>query len=244
MIPLVLVHGFMGGSAQWEPQVAGLSDKFDLIALDLPGFGENNHLPVIDTIGGFSDWVISELSKRNIKRYHLLGHSMGGMIAQEIALRDPDRVDQLILYATGAQGVLPGRFETIEESKKRAIADGAKATARRISATWFLDRESAPAFEHCAEVAEQSTLDAITSGLDAMRSWSGTGNLSSIKPKTLVVWGDHDRTYQWPQTHLLWDDIKHANLAVVPGCAHAIHLEKSHIFNSLIQDFLQTSAQT
>lgn len=244
MIPLVLVHGFMGGSDQWEPQHPCLSDAYDLIALDLPGFGENNHLEVIDTIGGFADWVISELSSRNIKRYHLLGHSMGGMIAQEIAVRDSNRVDHLLLYATGAQGVLPGRFETIEKSKERAKIEGAKATARRIAATWFLDQENAPAFEHCATIAEQSTIGAITSGLDAMRSWSGTRNLSSINSKTLVIWGDSDRTYQWQQAHLLWDSIIQASLAVVPECSHAIHLEKPNIFNRLVLDFLNSTVQT
>ncbi|MCO4825814.1 MAG: alpha/beta fold hydrolase [Amylibacter sp.] len=238
MTPLVLVHGFMGGSAQWEPQQSGLSDNIELIAIDLPGFGKNNHLEAINTIGGFADWVISELSNRNVDRYHLLGHSMGGMIAQEIALRDRDRVDHLVLYATGAEGVLPGRFETIEESKTRAIVDGTNATARRIAATWFLHKENAPAYESCAAIAEQSATDAITAGLDAMQTWSGTHNLSDIRPKTLVIWGDNDRTYKWQQIQLIWNSISLVNLAVVPECAHAVHLEKPLIFNRLILDFL------
>lgn len=239
MTPLVLVHGFMGGSAQWGPQQSGLSDDIELLAIDLPGFGENNHLETINTIGGFADWVIEDLRKRNIKRYHLLGHSMGGMIAQEIALRDPDRVDHLVLYATGAQGVLPGRFETIEESKTRARVDGASATARRIASTWFLDQESASAYENCAAIAEQSAPDAIAAGLDAMQNWTGTSNLPTILPKTLVIWGDRDRTYKWQQIFLLWESIPHTNLAVVPECAHAVHLEKPHIFNRLLIDFLK-----
>ncbi|MBT7559547.1 MAG: alpha/beta fold hydrolase, partial [Rhodobacterales bacterium] len=75
MIPLVLVHGFMGGSAQWEKQIKDLSKDFEIILIDLPGFGANNHLPVINEIIGFSDWIISELRRRNITKYHLLGHS-------------------------------------------------------------------------------------------------------------------------------------------------------------------------
>lgn len=242
MTPLVLVHGFMGGRAQWAPQYPALSDEYDLITLDLPGFGANNHLGVIDTIGAFADWVISELSRRNIERYHLLGHSMGGMIVQEIAQRDADRVDRLLLYGTGATGVLPGRFETIEQSKERARTDGPRKTARRIAATWFLQREKAPAYENCAEIAEQSTPDAIFAGLDAMKSWSGTDTLPSIKSRTLVICGDSDRTYQWQQTQFLWENLPKANLAVVPGCAHAVHLEKPDIFNNLVLDFLKTPA--
>jgi len=117
MIPLVLIHGFMGGSAQWEKQVKDLSRDFEIILIDLPGFGANNHLPVINEIIGFSDWIISELRRRNITKYHLLGHSMGGMIVQEMVRSDYNNIDKLILYGTGSVGVLPGRFETILKVK-------------------------------------------------------------------------------------------------------------------------------
>jgi pimeloyl-ACP methyl ester carboxylesterase len=238
VIPLVLVHGFMGGSAQWDDQLADWSRQHDIIAVDLPGFGDNRHLPAIATIGGFADWVIAELRKKGVEIYYLLGHSMGGMIVQEMARRDPERIAKLVLYATGAIGVLPGRFETIEESKMRAKADGAKQTARRIAATWFLHHHEAANYEACAQIAQHATPGAIAAGLDAMQAWSGADYLPHITPKTLVICGDKDRTYHWSQTSLLWDKIPNADLAVVPGCAHAVHLEKPTIFNRLVLDFL------
>lgn len=238
MKTLVLVHGFMGGSAQWQPQIEGLSGVFDIVAPDLPGFGTNNHLPVIDTIGGFADWVIAELRNLGHSRYHLLGHSMGGMVVQEMARRDAQAVDRLVLYGTGAIGVLPGRFETIAESKARAQSDGTHATANRISATWFLQGADDPAFSTCAELARQSQPAALPAGLDAMQSWSGEAALQALGQKTLVLWGDRDRTYAWQQTERLWRGIRDASLAVVPGCAHAVHLEKPFLFNRLVRDFL------
>ena len=238
MTPLVLVHGFMGGAAQWDGQVAELSGERDIIAVDLPGFGANADMPAINAIGDFADWVIGELRHKGVQRYDLLGHSMGGMIAQEIARKDADRIKRLVLYATGAIGVLPGRFETIEQSKVRAVSDGAQATARRIAATWFLDRQDAPGFGACAEIAEKATPAAIAAGLDAMQVWSGLDNLPSISAQTQVIWGDRDRTYAWEQIHLLWTRIPDAGLAVVPGCAHAVHLEKPNFFNELLRDFL------
>ena len=72
MTPLVLVHGFMGGSAQWRAQVDELSSARTVVAVDLPGFGVNNHLPVIETIGGFADWVLAELARQGVTRFHLL----------------------------------------------------------------------------------------------------------------------------------------------------------------------------
>ncbi|WP_411892855.1 alpha/beta fold hydrolase [Yoonia sp. SDW83-1] len=238
MIPLVMVHGFMGGSAQWDAQKEAIEPTCDVIALDLPGFGNNAHLPVINTIGGFADWVIGELHNCGITRFHLLGHSMGGMIVQEIAQRIPDQIDKLILYSTGPVGVLPGRFETIAESKSRAQTDGAQATARRIPAGWFLHGQAAPAYEACAAIAEQAGLDAILAGLSAMENWTGKAHLAALKPKTLVIWGDGDRTYNWQQIECLWQTIPNTNLCVFPNCAHAVHLENPEGFNSELIKYL------
>lgn len=238
MTPVVFVHGFMGGSEQWNAQMMDVSG-IDTIAVDLPGFGQNAHMEAYDSIAEFANWVLSELSMRGIETFHLVGHSMGGMVAQEMVALSPDRVKRLVLYGTGAQGVLPGRFETIETSKRRALSDGARATARHICATWFLEEESAAGYEACAKLAEQSNMQAILAGLDAMSKWTGAANLSSLSAPTLVVWGDHDRTYPWSQTEQLWTSISFASLAVLPACAHAAHLEKPELFNSILNDFLK-----
>lgn len=238
MKPLVLVHGFLGGSAQWGSYVNALQKQVNLVTVDLPGFGANAHLPPIDSISGYADWVVHHLHDLGVEKYHLLGHSMGGMIAQEIVLRESERVDRLVLYATGSIGVLPGRFETIEDSKRRAAEDGPAATTRRIAATWFLDWEVADGYEHCAKIAAQTKLAAINAGLEAMQSWSGEQNLSRIQQETLVLWGDRDRTYPWSQTQMLWETIPNTSLAVVPGCAHALHAEKPDLFQCLVSDFL------
>lgn len=239
MIPLVLVHGFMGGSAQWDAQIEALSTEHKIIAVDLPGFGKNATLPVINTIAGFAHWVIAELRRLGVKRYNLLGHSMGGMIVQEMMCHDGGNIEKLILYGTGAIGVLPGRFETIAQSKARALQDGAQKTARRISATWFLKNEKARGFEVCASIAECASPAAISAGLDAMEAWTGEAYLSQITAKTIVISGDTDRTYSWDQTHLLWTSIPNANLAVVPRCSHAVHSEKPELLNAILLDFLR-----
>ena len=238
MKPLVFVHGFMGGSAQWDSIRPHLEDGFDLVTLDLPGFGKNHAMPCINRIEGFADWVIAALKDKGIRHYDLLGHSMGGMIAQEVARRDAQAVDRLVLYATGAIGVVPGRFETMAQSKARAIADGPRATARRISATWFLHYEKAPAYPACASLAELASLDAILAGLDAMQAWSGQDRLRLIEQKTRVIWGEGDRTYNLDQIRLLWTEIPDASLAVLPGCAHAAHMEKPRLFCDILQDAL------
>ena len=240
MTPLVFVHGFMGGSRQWQAQARALATRFDVICVDLPGFGENAQLEALDSIADFAKWVLNVLSARGIERFHLIGHSMGGMVVQEMVATAPERIEQLVLYGTGATGVLPGRFETIGTSKRRAVADGSQATARRIAATWFLMREKAAAYDDCAAIAEQCSLQAILAGLDAMQGWSGAERLLEIQVRTLVVWGDRDRTYTWSQTQQLWRSISGASLAVIPHSAHAAHLEKPGLFNTIIEDFLES----
>lgn len=240
MTTLVFVHGFLGGSDQWHAQSETLGSSFDIVTLDLPGFGENAQLDALNSIPDFAAWALVELSQRGIDRFHLLGHSMGGMIAQEMIAQAPQRIDRLVLYGTGATGVLPGRFETIDTSKNRACTDGPQATARRIAATWFLNREADKAYEACAAIAERSHLPAMLAGLDAMQAWCGVEHLPGIASDTLIIWGDHDRTYTWDQTAQLWTSIPNANLAVLPGCAHAVHMEKPTLFNSIVQDFLNT----
>lgn len=236
MTPFVFVHGFLGGSRQWMGQAEALAG-IDVIALDLPGFGKNAHLEAPHSIVDFAEWALRELSARGIEQFNLLGHSMGGMVVQEMIARAPQRIARLVLYGTGSIGVLPGRFETIGTSKRRVSTDGTIATARRIAATWFLEREKAPAFEDCAAIAEKCSLQSMLTGLDAMEGWSGAERLSNIETKTLVIWGDQDRTYPWSQTEQLWRSIPDANLAVIPGCAHATHLEKPGLFNMIVRDF-------
>lgn len=239
MTPLVLVHGFMGGSGQWDLQ-SPLAETIPLIPVDLPGFGNNADLTPINSIGGFADWVLQHLFEQGVEEFHLLGHSMGGMIVQEMVRRAPERINRLVLYGTGPLGIMPGRFEPIESSMKRAIEDGPASTAKRISATWFLDSENAKEYPACSAIAERASLGAILAGLEAMRDWSGRDALAAIRAQTLILWGDQDRAYRWPQVESLWTSIPNSYLAVVPGCCHAVHMEEPELFNRLVARFLRS----
>lgn len=237
-LPLVFVHGFMGGAKQWELQKPIADNGRELITPNLPGFSDNAHLSAPDTISGFAGYVLDELTRMKVDRFMLLGHSMGGMIVQEMTAMAPDRIEKLILYGTASTGNLPGRFETFETSKQRAIDDGVSKTARRISSTWFLEYEAAAEFENCAAIAEQSSPQALQAALDAMSCWSRTDDLEKIPCPTLIIWGEKDRTYRWPQVEKVWKTIPQVSLCVLPGCSHAVHLEKPEIFNAVLRDFI------
>lgn len=228
----------MGGGAQWAAQRDYFANTFNVFTPDLPGYGERNDLVGLDRIGDFADAVLQELAAQGVGAFHLVGHSMGGMIAQEMSRQAPERILRQVFYGTGPVGTLPGRFETIQESKERAIADGVTATGRRISATWFLHGDRSPGFRVCADLAEKVSMQTMLAGLTAMENWSGVEALPDLRAPTLVLWGDRDRTYPWSQPEKLWLGIPGANLSVIPGCAHAVHLEKPQVFNAVLSDFL------
>ena len=235
---LVFVHGYFGGSRQWHAQTSAFSDQFQVITPDLPGFGLNNSQQSPESISGYASYVHNEIEKLGIERFHLVGHSMGGMIVQEMTAQQPHRIDHLVLYGTGPIGFMPGRFETIDESRARVSREGASSTGRRIAATWFLEGESSVGYADCADIAAEASEQAALAALTAMENWSGSQNLRDIQSPTLVLWGDSDRAYQWEQPHQLWQEISGAQLAVIPGCSHSVHMEKPHLFNAMLEDFL------
>ena len=237
-VTLVLVHGYLGGASQWEAQIQFFSQHFDVIALDLAGYGNGQHLKAPTEMAAHAQAVLTTLDQLGVERFHLLGHSMGGMVVQEIVSLAPTRVRKLVLYGTGPEGNIPGRFETMARSRERLAEDGLERTARRICATWLLDKEASPAFEALAALATRASEQAARAGLIAMEAWDGRDRLSAIQQPTLVIWGEGDRSYGWSQIEKLWRTIPHASLAVLPACSHALHLERAALFHTLLLDFL------
>ena len=237
---LVLQHGFMSGTAYWEKVADTLSANFEVIALDLPGFGERGKDAAVDSVKAYVDDLLARLQKLGINKFHLCGHSLGGMIAQELALMAPAKVDKLILFATGPNGTMPGRFETIAQSIARIKEEGADGTIRRTTASWFLKGESDPFYPAALALAQRASNEAIMMGYNAMNNWNSTERLQDIKANTLVLWPDRDQSYLWPHPQALWQGIENSSLAVIPGCAHNAHLEKPHLFNAIVSDFLSS----
>ena len=116
--PLVLIHGYLGGQSMWKFQ-EDLKNDYDLIMPSLAGYGESSHMTAPSTIKENANQVFELLDYLKIERFNLLGHSMGGMVVQEMAVLYPERINKLICFGTGAIGVLPNRFETINESRTK-----------------------------------------------------------------------------------------------------------------------------
>ena len=237
--PLVLVHGFLGSSDMWRPQINFFKDNFRVIAPALPGFGNSSAINSCNSIECMAKAILNLLEKKEIKNYYLLGHSMGGMIVQEMAKIAGEKILKLICYGTGPLGGIPGRFETIDQSREKLKINGLEDTAYRIAKTWFIEEEKAKHFYLCEEAGKQTSIEAADNGLVAMKNWSGIENLKNIKNETLIIWGDQDRAYNFNQVETLNDNIPNSDLKIIKDCSHNVHLEKPEEFNAVVEEFLK-----
>jgi pimeloyl-ACP methyl ester carboxylesterase len=237
--PLVLVHGFLGSSEMWNPQIKFFKDSFRVIAPALPGFGKSNTIDSCDSIECMAKSILILLKKKEIKSFNLLGHSMGGMIVQEMTKLAGNKILKLICYGTGPRGNIPGRFETIDQSREKLKINGLEVTAKRIAKTWFIEEERAKYFYLCDQAGKQASMKATDNGLIAMKKWDGVENLKNIKNETLIVWGDQDKAYNFNQVETLSNNIPNSDLKIINGCSHNVHLEKPEEFNIIVEEFLK-----
>jgi len=207
-MPLVLVHGYFGGAGHWSDQITHFSERYDVIAVNLAGFGESAHVTAPDSIEGHATLIWQTLDGLGVDTIFLLGHSMGGMIVQQMTAMQPARVD------------------------------GTEATMRRIAATWLVEGEAASGYAACLTEGMKGTQQAALASLTAWEKWDGRPALPEINAPTLVVWGERDKSYPRSQPDALLAGIPDNRFALMPGCAHAAHLEKPALFHQHLDEFL------
>jgi len=237
--PLVLVHGFLGSFEMWDPQIKYLSKYFRVITPNLPGFGKSKNVKSLDSIGLMAKSIIDCLNKKKIEKFYLLGHSMGGMIAQEITTQLGGRITKLICYGTGPIGDIPGRFETMDESREKLNKNGLEVTAYRIAKTWFVEEDKSKYFYLCDNAGKATSVEAVDNALIAMKNWNGIENLKNIKNKTLIIWGDQDKAYNFDQVDTLKQNIPNCDIVILKGCSHNVHLEVPEKFNEIVKNFIE-----
>mgnify|MGYP001114284555 FL=1 len=236
--PLILIHGFLGSSKMWEPQINFFKNHFRVITPDLPGFGKSNKAKSHNSIQSIANLLMDCLEEKKIDKFYLLGHSMGGMIVQEMAKKYGNKIVKLICYSTGPRGEMPGRFESVDQSRENLKKKGLEITAKNIAKTWFVRKENAKYFDICIEAGKQTSTKAADDALIAFKNWNGVDTLKNIKNETLIVWGDQDKSYNLEQIKTLEKSIKKSKLVIFKNCAHNVHLEQPDQFNNAIKNFL------
>ena len=236
--PFVLVHGYLGSSEMWTFQKEFFSKDYRVIIPALPGFGESHNVKSLDSINKMAKEIINVLDQKKIDKFNLIGHSMGGMIVQEITKLIGDRVNKLICFATGSIGDIPGRFETMEETREKLKKEGTELSFSRVPVKWFVKGDKDKNYFLCENAVKNVSLEAADNALLAMKNWRGKENLKNIKNDTLIIWGDKDTSYNFDQVDTLNKNIKNSRLEIFKDCAHNVHLEQPDQFNNLVKEFI------
>ena len=236
--PFVLVHGYLGSSEMWIFQKNFFSKDNRVIIPALPGFGESHNVKSLNSINKMAREIINVLDRKKIDKFNLIGHSMGGMIVQEITKLIGDRVNKLICFATGSIGDIPGRFETMDETREKLKKEGTQLSFSRVPLKWFVKGDKDKNYFLCENAVKNVSLEAADNALLAMKNWRGKENLKNIKNETLIIWGDKDTSYNFDQVDTLNKNIKNSRLEIFKDCAHNVHLEQPDQFNNLVKEFI------
>jgi pimeloyl-ACP methyl ester carboxylesterase len=231
--PLLLIMGMSGTALHWgEPFLAELRPDFEVIAYDHRGVGESTKLHGPVTIVQMADDAAGLLDALGIDSAHVLGISMGGMIAQELALRRPDLVRTLSLgctYCGGAGSALAGP-EVIQRLSEAMLSGDRRRALRagwevNVSAAMVGDDE---AYERFLGVAEHYTVavPVIMAQMQAVAGHDTSARLPSLAMPTLVVHGTEDQMLPVQNGRLIASLIPDSRLEIFDGVGHLFFWER------------------
>jgi len=249
---VLAIHGLGGNWTVWLENLTTIARDHRVIAVDLPGFGRSAPSSDGIAIPGYSRLLLQLLRELAIDQAVLMGSSLGGWIAADIALRAPERVSALVLVDAG--GVVPTRLERF---KALAIMEGAARLAPyapRFRAAVASRRQLRSlalryTFSRPSDVAADLVYMALPAAPDpgfsaallaAKRSWSDAwcDMLTEIVCPTLIVWGDHDSLLPLRHAREYARRIVGSQLRVISGAGHLPMLERPTEFNGRVLAFL------
>ncbi|MFN8544876.1 MAG: alpha/beta fold hydrolase [Candidatus Binatia bacterium] len=256
--PLLLIMGFATDSTGWLLQTPDFARHYRTIVFDNRGVGRSAKPPGPYTIHQMADDAAGLLSALGIERAHVLGISMGGMIAQELALRHPGRIRALVLACTYPEP--DADVERTREFTLTQLGGSVSATGEAkidLSALdpltffqhllplvfnpEFLERELPRLMPLFSGVLTYGfSMEAILGQLSAVMGHKATDRLHQITAPTLVLTGDADRLIPPANSDVIARHIPGARLVTFSGGSHAFNLEMPNAFNREVLDFLGT----
>ena len=244
--PLVLVHGYTGDITDWRFQVAELSRTHRVLVFDHRGHGRSAAPAERSayTIEQMADDVEGLAARAGWERYHLVGHSMGGAVVQEVALRTPHRLMSLTLHDSGNRPA--GRDDTlaavIASTHKIAEEQGMAAVAALYA---MLPLGNMPPERREEEIQRltKMSVEAYIGAWGALENWQGSvGRARAITVPTMVIYGENDGRFLVDAALELAAEIPGARLEMVPGAGHSPQYERPEIFNAALRRHLERNA--
>jgi pimeloyl-ACP methyl ester carboxylesterase len=255
--PLLCIMGFATDSTGWLLQVPAFAEHYRTIVFDNRGVGRSDKPGGAYTIHEMADDAAALLDHLQVDRAHVLGLSMGGMIAQELVLRHPGRVRGLVLAATFPEPDV----ETEEQRKVIFTQMGGSITEAgemRIDVAAlnpmmffqhllplvftpsFIQSDLPKLMQMFAGALQYGfSLEAIMGQMQAIMAHKVTDRLAQVTAPTLVLTGDADRLISPANSDVLARSIPGARLVRIPGGSHGFNIEMPDAFNREVLGFLR-----
>ncbi len=256
--PFLLIMGLGADSTAWMLQIPDFAKRYRTISFDNRGVGRSSKPAGPYTIHEMADDAVGLLDHLGIERSHVLGVSMGGMIAQELALRHPNRIRGLILACT-----FPEPDEETERGRRLYVSQlGGSITSEdelkidvsaldplaffqmlmpKVFNQAFLERELPKLMQLFGGALQWGfSMEAILAQVGAVMSHKTTDRLHRITAPTLVITGDADLLVPPANSDILAAHIPGARLVKIPGGSHGFNFETPDVFNREVLQFLAT----
>jgi 3-oxoadipate enol-lactonase/4-carboxymuconolactone decarboxylase len=241
--PVVVFSNSLGTTLEmWDAQVPALAGRWRVLRYDTRGHGRSPATGGSVTIETLADDLAGLLAALDIERAHVVGLSLGGIIAQALAIRHPRRVESLVLMATAPMLPPPENWEAraniVREKGMGAIADA-------VLARWFTPATAAdptPPVQDCKRRFRLIDANGYADCCLAIRDADLRAGLASIRVPTLVVAGSDDPVTTVEMGEDLARAIAGAGFEVVPNAAHLIAVERPEDTNALLAAFLDARA--
>ena len=239
---VVLIHGVGADGRSWDGVVKSLGEEFTTLALDLAGHGRSAPIREPYSLERFAADVLATMDRAGMERAHVVGFSLGGLIAQQIALAAPERVDRLALLAAVAgrtdeeRAKVVGRLDAIRSGGIAAVTGAARER-------WFTAEFARDNPERIAQRIAELEANDLESYLEAYRVF-GTSELGPelhrITARTLVLTGEHDVGSNTRMARFMHEAIRTSELVILPRLKHSLLVEAPLLVARALRRFLST----
>jgi pimeloyl-ACP methyl ester carboxylesterase len=234
--PVLFLHGAAGLSA-WTPFFEAISQEHDLIVPEHPGWGKSDDPKWLHAIPDLAMFYLDFIDEIGLKKFHLIGNSLGGWLASEIAMRDSSRLKSLTLIAPA--GLRPegipseNMFTWTPEQQVRNLFVN-QAIADRMLSQPLTDEQKQMQLKNQAATAKYGKPTNFCN--PALEK-----SLHRIAVPSLVVWGDADKVVPAAYAEHWKKHLPNAQVSIIPECGHLPHAEKAPVVAEQVAKFLRTA---
>jgi proline-specific peptidase len=257
--PVILIHGFGVTKEEWIGQFIPLSDYFKVIRFDNRGSGKSDHPNELYTMKLFADDLKGLMKNLQIEQAHIVGWSVGGMIAQVFTLNYPEKVNKLVLIntlpywpgeKTGLDMYKQGKIDALKAVKEdpvKAFYDSATPGFSRKFKKLLMEKpkEKIHGLFSTEDLIEKDkrnpiTVQDIENYTHALGTYNVLEKLPNIKNETLILCGSHDRSTPRSMNELIHEKIPNSKLIILEKAGHGSPIEKAPEINKEIIEFFQS----